>query len=264
MQGLVLLGSFREAALLLGLSTTRVAVAFLLVPLFTADLIPGMIRNALFVSIALLGLLLQPALPPLRLTGWEWVTLYAKEAFIGASIGFLFAGMMWAFEAAGQVIDNKIGSNQAQLQDPLTGQQTSLNGAFFGRLASYVFMAGGGFMLMVGTTMESYGIWPVARPIANFAAGGREFFTGEFGRIMGLTVLISSPALVLLYVVDGVLGLVNRFAQQLNVFSLSMSLKAVAGVWIVLVMLTSLVQLLQEDLLTRGSHAIQALRALLG
>jgi type III secretion protein T len=172
--------------------------------------------------------------------------------------------MMWAFEAAGQVIDNKIGSSQAQLQDPLSGQQTSLNGAFYGRLASYVFMAGGGFMLMVGTTMESFGIWPVAAPITHIATGGRELFTGEFGRIMALTVLISLPALVLLYVIDGVLGLVNRFAQQLNVFSVSMSLKAAAGVWIVLVQVGALVQLLQEDLLTRGAVVIQALRQLLG
>jgi type III secretion protein T len=263
MQGLPLLGSASDIALLLGLSTTRVAVALLLVPLFTTDLVPTMVRNAMFVSIALLGLLLQPLPQHVVLTGWQWFTLYAKEAFIGASIGFLFAGMMWAFEAAGQVIDSKIGATQAQLQDPLTGQQTTLNGAFLARLASYIFMAGGGFMLMVGTIMESFGIWPVAKPIAEFAAGGREFFTGEFGRIMVLTVLISSPALVLLYVIDGVLGLVNRFAQQLNVISLSMSLKATAGVWIVLVQLTALVQLLQEDLLGRGSHAIQALRHLL-
>jgi type III secretion protein T len=118
-------------------------------------------------------------------------------------------------------------------------------------------------MLMVGTTMESFGIWPVAAPITHFATGGRELFTGEFGRIMALTVLISAPALVLLYVIDGVLGLVNRFAQQLNVFSVSMSLKAAAGAWIVLVQVTTLVQLLQDDLLTRGAGAIQALRQLL-
>jgi len=264
MEQLALLGSLSDTALLLGLSTTRVAVAFLLVPLFTAELIPALIRNALFVSIALLGLLVQPLPHVGPLNGWQWVTLYAKEAFIGAAIGFLFAGMMWAFEAAGQVIDNKIGATQSRLQDPLSGEQTSLNGAFLGRLASYVFMSGGGFMLMIGTMVESFGIWPVGQPIARFASGGREFFTGEFGRIMLLTVLISAPAIVLLYVIDGVLGLVNRFAQQLNVFSLSMALKGTAGVWIILVQLTALVQLLQDDLLKRGSYAIEALRHLLG
>jgi len=262
--GFAFAGSLGDLALLLGLSTTRVAVAFLLVPLFTADLIPAMVRNALFISISLLALLVQPAPAPLKLGTWQWLELFGKEAFIGAAIGFLYAGMMWAFEAAGAVIDSKIGSSQAQLQDPLSGQQTSLNGAFFARLASYVFMAGGGFMLMVGTTLESYAAWPVQAPVAGLVAAGREFFTGEFGRIMGLTVLISAPALVLTYVIDGALGLVNRFAQQLNVYSLSMSIKATAGAWVVLVQVSALVQLLQEDLIERGGQAIRVLRTLIG
>ena len=54
---------------------------------------------------------------------------------------------------------------------------------------------------------------------------------------MALTLLVAAPALVLLYVIEGVLGLINRFAQQLNVFSLSQSLKSVAAIWIVWVQL---------------------------
>ena len=264
MEALLLQGHLGDVALLLGLATTRVAVAFLLVPLFTAELIPALVRNALFVSIALLSLLVQPAPQPLNLTSWQWITMFAKEAFIGATIGFFFAGIMWAFEAAGQVIDNKIGATQAQIQDPLSGHQTSLNGAFFSRIASFVFMAGGGFMLMIGALMESYAIWPVRATLPPLAATGRALFESEFGRIMVLTVLVSAPALVVLYIVEGILGLINRFAQQLNVFSLSMSLKAVAATWVILVQLVVLVQLLQEDLLERGTAILPMLRAILG
>jgi type III secretion protein T len=263
-EGLELFGSFSDLALLLGLSTTRIAVAFLLVPLFTADLIPSMIRNAMFAALAMLGLALQPSPGPLQLSGAQWITLFAKEAFIGGALGLLFSGAMWAFESAGQVIDNKVGATQAQVQDPLSGHQTSLNGALFGRLASWVFMAGGGFMVMVGALMESYARWPVRAPLPTLGMAGVQLFETQFGRIMALTLLVAAPALVLLYLVDGVLGLVNRFAQQLNVFSLSMSLKAVAATWIIWVQLSSLVQLLQEDLLSRGSFAIDALRALFG
>jgi len=162
------------------------------------------------------------------------------------------------------VIDSKVGTTQAQVMDPLSGHQTSLNGAFFARLASWVFMASGGFMVMIGTLLESYALFPVRAPMPTLAAGGARIFESEFGRIMALTLLISAPALVLLYVIDGVLGLINRFAQQLNVFSLSMSLKAVAATWIVWIQLAGLVQLLQEDLLSRGSVTLQSLRAMFG
>ena len=64
-----------------------------------------------------------------------------------------------------------------------------------------------------------------------------------------------------MYVIEGVLGLINRFAQQLNVFSLSQSLKSVAAIWIIWVQLTSLVQLLQDDLIGRGGVAFRSLRA---
>jgi type III secretion protein T len=263
MEALTIFGPLRDAALLLGLSSTRVAVAFLLVPLFTQELIPAMVRNAIFLSIAMLSLLLQPSPGPLLLTGWGLVPLFAKEAFIGGALGFFFGGILWAFEAAGALIDTKAGTTQAQVQDPSTGQTTTLNGALFGRLAGFVFMAGGGFMIMIGTLLESYTLWPVRAPFPSLAQGGMRLFETEFGRIMALTLLVAAPALVLMYLIEGVLGLINRFAQQLNVFSLSQSLKSVAAIWIVWVQLTSLVQLLQEDLLGRGGVALRSLRLLL-
>jgi type III secretion protein T len=264
MDALNLYGTLSDVALLLGLSATRVAVAFLLLPLFTGELVPQMVRNALFMAIALLGMALQPAPEPLQLSAVQWISTFAKEAFIGAVIGFMTGGVMWAFEAAGALIDTKAGTSQAQVQDPMSGQSTTLNGALLGRLASVVFMAGGGFMVFIGAMLESYALWPVRAPFPSLLQGGMRLFETEFGRILALTLLVAAPALVLLYVIEGVLGLINRFAQQLNVFSLSGSLKAVAAIWIIWVQLFSLVQLLQDDLLSRGAIALRTLRALVG
>ncbi len=254
--------SLARTALLLGLSTTRVAVAFLLVPLFTAELVPATIRNALFVALGLLGLVVQPATPVAVLNGWQWAVLFGKEAFIGGALGLLFAGMMWAFEAAGQIVDTKVGSSMAQVLDPLSGHQTSLTGAFLARLAAWVFMSAGGFMLMAGALMESYGRWPVAAG-PGLQPGAAALFEGELGRIMRLALLVAAPSRVLLYLVDGMLGLINRFAQQLNVFSLSLSLKAVVAQLVLWMQVGLLVQLLTEDLLSRPSAVLDSLRRLL-
>jgi type III secretion protein T len=252
-EALGIFGSLSDIALLLGLSATRVAVAFLLIPLFTNELIPSLVRNAMFIAIAFLSLVMQPAAAPLKESAFQLMGLFAKEAFIGAVIGFLFSGVMWAFEAGGALIDTKAGTGQAQIVDPLTGQQVTLNGAFLGRLASYVFMAGGGFMMMIGTLLESYTLWPVRSKMPALAETGVRLFESEFGRIMLLTLLVAAPALVL-----------NRFAQQLNVFSLSQSLKTVTSTWIILVQVVGLVQLLQDDLLSRSGVALQTLRSLFG
>ena len=264
MEAFAAYGDLSDLALLLGLAATRVAVALLLVPLFTSDLIPALVRSAIFLSIGALGLLLNPLPPPLPMSGLQWMGMFATEAFIGGAIGFMFGGMLWAFEAAGQIIDTKVGTTQAMLSDPLSGHQTTLTGALFGRLGSWVFMAGGGFMVLVGLLLQSYALWPVRSALPPLAVAGAQLFEAEFGRIMLMSLMLAAPALVLLYVVDGVLGLINRFAQQLNVFSLSMSLKAVAAVWIIWVQLGALLTLLQDDLLDRGGVVMQTLQGLLG
>jgi type III secretion protein T len=256
-------GSLSDIALLLGLASTRVAVALLLVPLFTADLIPALVRGALFMALGSLGLLAAPVPAPQAYSLMQWMSMFATEAFIGAAIGFLFGGMLWAFEAAGQIIDTKVGTTQGQLTDPLSGHQTTLTGALFARLGSWVFMAGGGFMVLVGVLIQSYALWPVRTPLPALTLAGTAVFESELGRIMLLALALSAPALVVLHLVEGVLGLINRFAQQLNVFSLSMSIKAVASIWVIWLQLGLMMQVLQDDLLGRGGVVIQALKGLL-
>lgn len=254
------LGAF---TLLLGLCSTRVAVAFLLLPILSPETVPAMVRNALFAAMALLAIVLQPSVDTAAWTGLDWLRVFAKEAFVGAALGFFFGGMLWAFEAAGQVIDTKVGTAMAQVLDPLSGHQTSLTGAFLGRLASWVFMASGGLMLFVGTLLDSYALWPLDARWPAWQAQGVRLFELEFGRILHLTLMIAAPSLVLLYLVEGILGLVNRFAQQLNVFALSLSLKAVLAQWILWVQVALLVQLLHAELMGRPEAVLDALRALL-
>jgi type III secretion protein T len=264
MEGLFTTDHWSSMALLLGLSTTRVAVAFLLLPLFTSDLVPALVRNAIFLAVAALSVAMQPAVDVSLLRTVDWMRLFAKEAFLGGAIGLLFGSVLWAFEIAGQVIDMKTGASMAQVVDPLSGHQTPLTGAFLSRLASFVFMFSGGFLLLVGVLLQSYALWPVASWLPPLKAGGVVLFESELGRLMTLGMLISAPALVVLYLIDGVLGLVNRYAQQLNVFSLSASLKVLAANVLLLMTLGSFVQLIVDDISARPAVVLRTLKALFG
>ena len=242
--------SLSNQILLIGLATTRVAVAFLMLPIFTGELVPAMVRNSIFVSIALIAIVMQAAVPVEALHAMDWITLFAKEAVVGVAIGILFGLFLWAFEAAGQVIDTQVGATIAQVVDPLTGQQTSLTGEFLGRLANFAFMAAGGLLFLVGALIESFVFWPIGEVLPDLSKIGLTIFETEFSRFIMLTLLIASPILVVLFIIDGVFGLVNRYSQQLNVFFLSMSLKAVAVVMLLILMISSLVQLLVTELVS--------------
>jgi len=81
---------------------------------------------------------------------------------------------------------------------------------------------------------------------------------------MLLALLIAAPSLVVLFAIDSVLGLVNRYAQQLNVFSLSMSLKTWASTAVLMVMMASMVDQLILDIQSRPGIVMHLMRSLLG
>ena len=97
--------SLADLALLAGLSATRMAVAFMILPIFSQETVPALVRNAIFLSLGLLAMALQPAVSPLLWTTAQWMGLFAKEAWLGLCMGFGLASFLWAFSAAGQVVD---------------------------------------------------------------------------------------------------------------------------------------------------------------
>jgi len=251
-----------DPMLLLGVATARIAVAFMLMPIFSPDLIPAMVRNSILVSLGIVSLTLQPTLDVSMMGPGQWGAMFAKEVFVGLVIGFFFGAVLWALEAAGQIIDTKVGATMAQIVDPLSGHQTSLNCAFLGRLAGIVFIFSGGLSLLVHVLMESYALWPVAAPMPTLDARGLALFEAEFGRLMVLATLFAAPVLTVLFLIDVGLGLINRFAQQLNVFTLSMSIKAFAATAIILLLVGSFIEAITRDILSRPDVILNILRGL--
>lgn len=243
-------GAFGQT-LVLAVGATRAATAFLLMPVLSPDIVPPLVRNSIFLAFSVMVLALQPGVATLQLTTPDWIALFAREAMIGLVIGFLFGTMLWAFEAAGQIVDAKVGATMAQIVDPLTGHQTSLNGAFLSRLAGFVFMFSGGLLLLATALLDSYAIWPIAAAAPRLRMAATVVFEGEFSRLMTLATLIAAPTLIVLFLVEAGMGLVNRFAPQLNVFSLSLSIKA----WLATLMLLAtsgvLIQMLLDEIFSR-------------
>lgn len=256
------LDSLFDNAILVAVSTTRVATTFLLMPLLSPQTVPAMVRNSIFLVFGLAVLTMQPQVAQMTLPTVQWILLFGKEALVGVVIGFFFATMLWAFEAAGQIIDTKVGATMAQVVDPLSGHQTSLNGEFLGRLANFVFMFSGGLLLLVGTILDSFVIWPIGSLTPVLTMSSLSLFEGEFTRLMTLAVLFASPVLVVLFVTDGALGLVNRYAPQLNVFSLSLSIKAWLATLIILIMMTGLMQTLLNEIMGRHDTVLEVLKAM--
>ena len=250
--------------MVLAVGATRIAAAFMLLPLLSPETVPALVRNSIFLAFGIIVITLQPQIAHSDLPTVQWILIFGKEALFGVVIGFFFGTMLWAFEAAGQIIDAKVGATMAQIVDPLSGHQTSLTGEFLARLANFVFMFSGGLLLLVGVILDSYAVWPIGSLTPVLSLRSLSLFEGEFSRLMVLAVMLATPALAILYLVDGGLGLVNRYAPQLNVFSLGLAIKSWIATAVILAMLTGLVQLLLNEIGARPSTILQVLKAMSG
>ena len=257
-ESLAAIGNLGDLALLAALASTRFAMAFLLLPILAQDTVPQMVRAAIFLAFGIVTLAVQPAINVHDFGVGDWIGLFAKEAFLGLALG------LWAFDAAGSIVDGASNLAQAQIMDPLSGRQTSLSGAFLGRLAVYVFMFSGGLMLWVGVLMESFALWPLARPGLALKLQGVTLFETAFAQFAGLMFMMAAPALVVLYAIDLSLGLMNRYAPQLNLIAISMSLKGVAAVAVWLVMLGTLVRTLIDQVGALMPTILRQVQSLLG
>ena len=239
--------------LVLSLSALRVSIAFLLLPLFTKESVPAIVRNSMFLSLALLSIMIQPSGMDVQFSVATWIALFAKEALIGAVIGVFFGFFLWAFEAAGVVIDMQIGASFALFFDPVVGNEVTLIGALLSRWASFVFLASGGLLLMTGVLLESFAIWPLVTPVDSLRATSIALFETELSRFFSLTIRIAGPFMAVLFVIDVSMGLINRFAQQFNVFFLSMSIKSIITIFLLIVLLPFLLDVLVNEMQTQAA-----------
>ena len=144
-----------EQALTVGVAAARFGFAFVLVPVFSPQVIPATVRNSIIVAFGLIALSMPHGFRPGDLSAGDWLWLYAKQAAAGVTIGFFFGTVIWAMAAAGEIIDTKVGATVGQLVDPLTGGQESITATLLSRFAQVLFVSAGGITLLVGTVMVS-------------------------------------------------------------------------------------------------------------
>lgn len=155
--------------------------------------------------------------------------LIIKEVFLGMLLGLLAGMMFWTLQCAGFFIDNQRGAGQAAESDPLSGEQTSPTGSFFFQSGVYVFFSTGAFLSCLGLVYAGYEAWPVFSflPGAVFLrTDAALFFAGKVARLALDMVLLSGPVVASCLLTDISLGLINRFASQLNVYILAMPIKS--------------------------------------
>lgn len=186
----------------------------------------------------LLGFLLAFTIAPLvsaPAPESDFLILTIQNILVGVIIGFSLRLIFSAIEFAGDIAGLQIGLGFALLIDPMTSRQTPLIGNFFGVLASLVFLAINGHLMLIIQLVESFSVIPLENAslnIINFAvivSWGSELFK--------IALLLSLPVIIVLLIVNIALGIMARVAPQLSIFSVGFSLSLVIGLLVIWVSL---------------------------
>jgi len=221
-------------AFLVGLAFAmpRVLALFALVPLFSREALPGLLRAGVAVSI---GVLVAPALVEGGETAMQadvlvLLAIALKEAVVGMMLGFAVAVPFWALEGVGYLIDTQRGASIASVLDPVTGNDTSPLGVLLGQAMIVFFFASGAYLQLLGLIYESFRIWSVFDWWPRMAAHAPTTFLGLLDHVMRLTVLLSAPLVIAMLLVEIGMAIVGRSASQLDVFFLAMPVKSAVAI----------------------------------
>lgn len=247
--------AFFDWLVLLAFGAPRFVAVFAMIPIFNQTVVPNMARNAIVISMVLF---LQPfyarGVDLAALSSAFLIAVVLKEIVLGVLIGFAVAALFWAVESAGFFIDNQRGSTMASSVDPLTGSQTSPLGIFLTQLIAVFFMVGGGFLVMLTALYESYRLFPVFELLPAFGPETPRYFLGVVDRMMGLAIVLAAPALIAMFLAEFGLGLVSRFAPQLNVFFLAMPVKSAVGILMLILYVKLLPEIWDGEIATSVAH----------
>jgi type III secretion protein T len=213
----------------------RMLAAFTVVPFLNPGYITGVTRNSIALSFSLI---LFPSIYPLVLDGnisaIVLLAIIAKETVIGLSLGYIVGLFFWGVQAVGKLIDYQRGASVAESFDPSFGGGMSPLGSLLMPLAMLLFFVSGGFLMFLTALYESYQAWPIISllPIPNPNAA--IVILERIDDYMEMILLLASPLLIVMVLTDIGMGLINRFAPQLNVFFLSMPIKSVLAIFCII------------------------------
>jgi len=215
----------------LALGYARIAPVFYLMPFLSSNLLGNqIIKNTLIVLVALGLSALMPVVPP-GAGALELLAQSMGEGLIGLCVGLLLVMPFWVAHALGAIIDNQRGATLSSSMDPIHGVETSEMSNLFNLFVAAVFLQGGGMHLVLDSLEASYLQFP---PGASWHLN-LQALLGLIDSMVGRALVLASPVMVCLFLTEVALGILSRFAQQLNAFSVAMTVKSAVAFLVLLV-----------------------------
>lgn len=213
----------------------RIVGMIVMMPFFGSMNIPMTVRVAMA---AVLAAVVTPTVGDsvIALPGDQvsFILLLVNQVLIGLMLGLVAAFVFSGIESAGRIIDTQRGSNITDIIAPQSGERTSPSGQWLMMLALVIFLATGQHMVLLSGMIQSFHVLPATLSLDWIGDRNHDGLIKEFAglssNMLEIAVKVAAPAMLTILLSDVLLGIINRGAPQVNVFMLSMPLKAILGI----------------------------------
>lgn len=214
----------------------RLATFFFVAPLFSDRAVPAQSKIGLSGLLAIMVLYSVQPTEVSYLSTIGYSVLVLKEAITGLLIGFSAYICSSIILFAGNLIDVDIGIGMAQEYDPTFNAQVTITGNLYYYFMMIFFIITNMYQFVVRAIVDSFTLIPL---------GGAEFESDYLILAMGKYITevfsigfrIFLPVFATILIMNCVLGIMAKVAQQLNMFSVGIQIKILAGLCVLYVMI---------------------------
>ncbi|PIE38637.1 MAG: flagellar biosynthetic protein FliR [Gammaproteobacteria bacterium] len=222
----------------------RLSALFMIAPIFGASSFPRRARILLAVAIASI---IAPTLPavqgvdPMSAAG---VLMAGEQVLIGLAMGFILQTAFAALVMAGQALAMTMGLGFAMSVDPQNGVQVPVLSQFYMIVATLLFLAIDGHLMMIEALAHSFTLLPpgqlgqVENLAMNIVRWGSQMFASA--------LLIALPALTAALLINVSFGVITRAAPQLNIFAVGFPVTISVGFVFIMLSMPPVIKLLED------------------
>lgn len=175
-------------------------------------------RAALAFLITILVAPVLPEMPEVELISFKAMIITINQILIGLAVGFVSRIVFETFIVGGQIVAMSSGLGFAQINDPSSGVTVPAVGQFFLMIATLVFLAVDGHLLMIELIIHSFHTMPVSEtglPMINLV----EIFKFA-GTMFSAGLMMAFAAIISLLLVNLSFGILTKVAPTLNIFAI--------------------------------------------
>ena len=211
------------------LALVRASTWLFIAPPFSSRLMPVTVKIGVAAALAMAA---APhiANPDLSLETGPFIGALVTQALVGFTMGMLTMLLVSAIQSAGALIDLFAGYSMVMLYDPFTDNSVSIFGRFYGVIATTLLFTTNAHLILVNGFFRSF----EAVPIGGIPTGDiARLLTDNLGQFGIAALEVAGPVLACLFLTELTLGLLNRAAPSLNVFSLAFPLRVIVALVVV-------------------------------